>query len=152
MHAQVWDNFWQLKALLNLWKMLFISRSFKFMKNAFYFTLKALFVLSIFYFFSWFCGHAEIWLDYQDKVNSKIYGLTTWKTSNCNVHIAKYLKKYNVSTFFLKKHTQNVVEKLVPNRILKIQHWAYLWSNCLKFYNVYYMSSWRLLKCTKTKL
>ena len=33
------------------------------MKNAFYFTLKALFVLKIFEFFSWIFGHVEKRLD-----------------------------------------------------------------------------------------
>ena len=37
-------------------------------------------------------------------------------------------------TFFLKNHTQNVVEKLFPGPFLKIQNWAYLWINILKFY------------------
>ena len=46
--------------------------------------------------------------------------------------------------FFLNNHTQNVVEKLVPNPFLKNQNWAYLWINSLKFYTVYLyrMPSW----------
>ena len=40
-HSQVWNNFWQLE------------------KNAFYFTLKAYFVLKIFNFFSWRFSHVE---------------------------------------------------------------------------------------------
>ena len=43
------------------------------MKNAFYFTLKA--------------------LDWKDEVNFKIYDVTTWLKNNCNTHIDKYLKK-----------------------------------------------------------
>ena len=39
-HSKVWDNFWQLKPLQKWWK-------------CFHFTLKALFVLKIFKFFSW---------------------------------------------------------------------------------------------------
>ena len=35
-------------------------------------------------------------------------------------------------TFFLKNHTQNVVEKLLPDP----QNWGYLWINSLKFYSV----------------
>ena len=39
-------------------------------------------------------------------------------------------------TFFLKNHTQNVVEKLFPDPVLVYQNWAYLWVNSLKFYTV----------------
>ena len=49
--GHIWDNFWQFKALL------------KMMKNAFYFTLKALFVLKIFKFLSWLFGHVAKQLD-----------------------------------------------------------------------------------------
>ena len=43
--------------------------------NAFYFTLKALFVLKIF------------------KFLSKIYDATAWETGNYSTYIAQYLKK-----------------------------------------------------------
>ena len=51
-------------------------------------------------------------------------------------------------TFFLKNHTQNMVEKLFPDP------WAYLWINTLKFYTVcfYCMPSWGLSKYIETKL
>ena len=57
-------------------------------------------------------------------------------------------------TFFLKNHTQNVVEKLFPDPFLKNQNWAYLWINSLKFYTVcfYCMPSWGLSKYIETKL
>ena len=45
------------------------------MGNAFYFTLKALFVLKIF------------------KFSSKIYDATAWETCNYSTYIAQYLKK-----------------------------------------------------------
>ena len=38
-------------------------------------------------------GHAEKRLDEKDKVNFKIYDVTTWLTSNCNTYIDQYLKK-----------------------------------------------------------
>ena len=41
------------------------------MKNAFYFTLKALFVLKIFSFLSWLFGHIEKQLNKKDEVISK---------------------------------------------------------------------------------
>ena len=37
----------------------------------------------------------------------------------------------------IKNHTQNVVEKLFPDPFLRIQNWAYLWVNSLKFNTVY---------------
>ena len=45
----------------------------KAMKNAFYFTSKALFVLKIFKFSSWPFGHVAKRLDKKDKVNFKFY-------------------------------------------------------------------------------
>ena len=47
-HSEVWDNFWQM------------------MKNAFYFTSKALLVLKIFKLLSWLSGHAANQLDKKD--------------------------------------------------------------------------------------
>ena len=43
----------------------FIESPLKMLKNAFYFTLKALFVLKIFKFLSWLFGHVEktAWLE-----------------------------------------------------------------------------------------
>ena len=55
----------------------FSESPLKMMKNAFYFMLKAIFVLSF-----WLC-----------KVNFKICDVTDWTTNNCNTHIAQYLKK-----------------------------------------------------------
>ena len=46
------------------------------MKNAFYFMLKALFVLKIFKIQSCF-GYDEEMFDQEDKVNFKIYDVTT---------------------------------------------------------------------------
>ena len=47
-HSQVWDNFWQLEALWKRWIL-----------NAFYFTLKTIFILKIAKFLSWFFGHIQ---------------------------------------------------------------------------------------------
>ena len=63
------------------------------MKNASYFTLKALFVLKIFKFLSWLFGHVAKRLDKKDKVNFKFYDVTAWLANNCNTHIAQYLEK-----------------------------------------------------------
>ena len=52
------------KYTLSRLKQFLVTHSpFKMMKNAFYFTLEALFILKIFKFLSWFFGHIEKWLD-----------------------------------------------------------------------------------------
>ena len=61
------------------------------MKNAFYFILKALFVLKIFKFLSWLFGRAEKWFDWKDKVSFEIYDVATYLTNNNNKLTAKYL-------------------------------------------------------------
>ena len=77
------------------------------MKNAFYFTLKVLSILKIFKFLPWQFSRVEKWLDQKDKVNFKIYDITTWETNNCNTHITQYLKK--------EKQSDNEIES--ANRI-----------------------------------
>ena len=42
------------------------------------------------------------------------------------------LIEYNMRTFFLKNHTQNVVKKLFPDPFLKNRNWVYLWINSVK--------------------
>ena len=51
------------------------------MKNGFYFTLKALFLLEIFKFLSWLLGFEKV------KVNFKMYDVAEWTTKNCNSYI-----------------------------------------------------------------
>ena len=63
------------------------------MKNAFYFTLKALIVFKIISFLSGFFPHVEERLNKKDQVNFKIHDVTTWLRNNCKSHIAQYLKK-----------------------------------------------------------
>ena len=58
-----------------------------------FFILKALFVLKLFKFFSWFSGHVEKTARLESKVHSKIYDVTTWLINNYNTHIAQYLTK-----------------------------------------------------------
>ena len=70
--------------LSGLRQFLAIERTLKMMKNAFYFTSKALFILKIFKFLSWRLGHVAEQLDYNDKVNFKFHDVTAWLTSNCN--------------------------------------------------------------------
>ena len=52
------------------------------MQNAFYFILKALFVLKLFKFLSCLFGHVEKCLDKKDKVNFEICDVITWLTNN----------------------------------------------------------------------
>ena len=54
------------------------------MKNAFYFMLKALFVLEIFTLF----GYVEKRLDNKADVNFKIYDVTDWATNNYNIYFS----------------------------------------------------------------
>ena len=104
------------------------------MKNAFCFTLKALPIVKIFKFLSWFLDHVEKRDNWKDMVNFKIYVVTTCYTNNCNAHIAQYLKKekhssnkiWSVSrtymaweSFVLENYIQNVTEKLYPDLSLK---------------------------------
>ena len=63
------------------------------MKNAFYFILKALLVLKIFKFLPGISVHVEKQLDQKDKINFKIYDITTWLTYNYNKDIAQYFTK-----------------------------------------------------------
>ena len=74
----------------------------KMVKNAFYFTLKAFFILKIFKFLSWLFGHVSKRRDYKDKVNFKFYNITSWLTNNYNTHIAQYL-----NIFF-----ENIIHKM----------------------------------------
>ena len=80
-HSQVWDDFWQLKALWKRWKMLFISP-----QKLYSFSRHLTFCLDFF-------GRVAKRLDYKDKAIFKIYEVTAWLTSNCNTHIAQYLEK-----------------------------------------------------------
>ena len=48
------------------------------MKNAFYFILKALFVLEYFKYLSSLFGYVEKRLDQKDKIKFLIYEVTTW--------------------------------------------------------------------------
>ena len=67
--------------------------SLKVMKNVFYFIFKALFIHKIFKFLSCLFGRVETRLDLKDKVNFKIYEVTTWLRNNCNTDIDHYFKK-----------------------------------------------------------
>ena len=80
-------------ALSGLRQLLAIARPLKIIKNAFYFTSKALFVLKIFKFLSCFFGHVAKRVDKKDYGNFKFDDVTTWLTNDCNTYIAQYLEK-----------------------------------------------------------
>ena len=61
------------------------------MKNAFCFTLKTFFVLKIFTYLFWLCGHVEN--GSIKKINFKIHDVPTWLTNNCDTHNVQYLTK-----------------------------------------------------------
>ena len=63
------------------------------MKNDFYFTSEALFILKMFKFLSWLFGLVAKRLDKKDKVNFRFYDVTTWLTNNRNTGIAQYVVK-----------------------------------------------------------
>ena len=71
-----------------------IEITLKIMKNAFYFTSKAFFVLKIFRISSWLFVHVTKKFDQKDfKFNLKFYDVTAWLARNCNTHNAQYLEK-----------------------------------------------------------
>ena len=73
-------------ALAGLRQFLAVECSLKMMKNAFYFTPKALFILKIFEFLLWVLCHVTKQFDLKDKVNLKFSDVTAWLENNCNTH------------------------------------------------------------------
>ena len=63
------------------------------MKNAFYFMLKALFVLEIFTFLSRPFGYLEKRFDEKAVINFKNYDVTDWTKNNYSAQTTQYLKK-----------------------------------------------------------
>ena len=80
-------------ALSGLKQFLAAESPLKMMRNNFYFTLKAFFVLNIFKFLPWLFGLVAKRLAKKEKVNFKFYDVTDWLTNNCNTHIAQPLPK-----------------------------------------------------------
>ena len=74
-------------ALSGLRQFLANKSPLKMMKNAFYFTSKAIFILKILKFLLWIFGHVSKQFDQEDMVNFKFYDVTAWLINNCNTHI-----------------------------------------------------------------
>ena len=64
------------------------------MKNAFYFMLKAFFVLEIFAILPWPFAYIEKRFNKKATVSFKNYGVTDQTKNYCNTHITQYLKKW----------------------------------------------------------
>ena len=60
----------------------------KIMINTFHFILTTISVIKIFKLLSWVFWNIGKRLNYEDKVNFEIYGVTDWLTNNYNTHIA----------------------------------------------------------------
>ena len=153
-HSHVLENFQQLKSLYKWWKKFFISP-----QNIF-----------------WFSSHFDFFLDflvmYKDGLIRQIKLISIFMTyqpvkQTVAIHILPNIFRikcnqtmkfgqliYNIRNIFLENHTQNMVEKLVPDPFLKNQNGTYLWIKILKFYIVcfYCMPSWGLSKYIETKL
>ena len=121
------------------------------MKNAFYFTLKPLFVLKVSRLLSWLFGHVEKNGLVRDvRLTSKIFDIATWKQtitihvvcnilrSKCNeiMKFGQLIQSDLRNIFPEKNHPQNVAEKPHFGDDSKSENWAYLWINNLKFYTV----------------
>ena len=89
--SRIFKNF--KNAFSGLRHFLAAESSLKMMKNAFYFTSKALFFLKIFNFVSWLFIQVAKRLHKKDKVSFKSYDVTAWLTNSYNTHIALCLKK-----------------------------------------------------------
>ena len=63
------------------------------MKNAFYLTSKAIFILKIFKFFSWLFGYVAKRLDKKDMFEFKFNDITACLANNFDTRIPQYLEK-----------------------------------------------------------
>ena len=76
-------------ALVSLIRFLTTESPLKIMKNAFYVTLKILFVLKVFKCLSLLFDHVGKRLDWKDKVNFKIDEIVAWLTITMLPNISK---------------------------------------------------------------
>ena len=91
------------------------------MKNAFYFTLKALFVLKIFNFLSRLSGHVF------RKVNFKIHDVTTWLHILPNISAGRgnqaikfsQLIEHNMRNIFVEKSYSKCSGETIPRPLSK---------------------------------
>ena len=104
------------------------------MKNAFYFILKAHFVLRMFKVLSSFFGHVRKGVDKKAKANFKIYDVADWQANSYNTYIVQHLKskgnqtmkfgqliEYDMRSVLHKNHTESKVGRLLPGTELITQ-------------------------------
>ena len=77
---------------LKIFFVCFYESSLKMEENAFYFILKALFILKINVCLDFLVKQKKR-VDQKYRVYFKIYDVTAWLTNNCNSYIAQYLLK-----------------------------------------------------------
>ena len=89
------------------------------MKNAYYFTLKALFVLKTFIFLLWLFGHVEKQHDQNDKVNPSNVNPRKWP--NTLKQFAGKLPTNCLSVFdhFVKLALKRLISKLMISQLTK---------------------------------
>ena len=86
--AQLLNDLYFKGALSGLRQFLATESPLKMIKNSFYFTSEAIFLLKILEFLSWRFGHIAKRLDKEDEVNFKFCDVTAWLTNNRNTHVA----------------------------------------------------------------
>ena len=148
--------------LSDLRQFLATKNPLKMLKNAFYFTLKALFVLEIFKFLFWLFGHVGKLLDMKTNEKFKPYAVTNWETNNYNTHTARYFKKLFQLLMYMSfqtlrmlgKHNLNANFKkslsffpyllcFVPSKINNMSSGKYIWNftqNDLSWVNEFFSS------------
>ena len=90
------------------------------MKNAFYFILKALFILKIFKVCHDVFSLVEKQFDKKANGNFKIFDIIDWEPNNYNIHIAQYLKKQRlVNRILNKKSYKKCGEETIPRSFPK---------------------------------
>ena len=124
-------------ALSGLRQILATEVALKMMKNAFHITLESLFVLKIFKFLSWLFGRVEKLVDYKDKINFKVYDVTTWETIGIPIlpniprskdnQSMKFVRliEYNMRNIFLEKSYTKCGWESILRPFSK--NWASLW-------------------------
>ena len=137
------------------------------MKNVFYFTLKALFVLKILKFLSWLFGHKINGLIRKMRLISKpitsqpgyltiVIRMLPNISRNERNETAKFgeLINYSMRNIFLEKLSTKCPGETIPDPFLKTQNWTYLWIDNLKFCTIcfYCLPKWELSNYIETKL
>ena len=114
--------------IFQVWEFLASESPLKMMKNAFYFNLRALFVLKIFKFLSWLFSHAGNSLCRKKRLISKLMASQSGKHT-ITIHITPDISKSKGNQTM--KIDKNFSWKIIHKRsysqpFLKHQNWAYL--------------------------